>query len=188
MEGDTTETTEAGGSGEMLDMSDGLGASFEITKTAEQTGGELLEIINVLYPGMVGPPIHVHPTIEESYEVLEGEIEVYSGGGWSTVRQGESASVPPGEPHSVRNLGDEPARIRNLHAPALRFESFVRDMHHLIESGKIKSLPPSEPRSAIYAAMLFGAYPDEIRVVRPPNFVFTALAGIGKLLRMRIRD
>jgi hypothetical protein len=35
-------------------------------------------------------------------------------------------------------------------------------MHRLIHEGKIKRLPPKDPRSAIYAAMLFGKYPDEI--------------------------
>jgi hypothetical protein len=53
-------------------------------------------------------------------------------------------------------------------------------MHRLIHEGKIKRLPPKEPRSAIYAAMLIGAYPDEIRITKPPNGVFKTLASWGK--------
>jgi hypothetical protein len=60
-------------------------------------------------------------------------------------------------------------------------------MHSLIKQGKIKALPPKDPRSAIYAAMLFAAYPDEIRVVRPPNAVFSVLANVGKLLGFKIQ-
>ncbi len=72
------------------------------------------------------------------------------------------------------------------HQPAGRSEAFVRDMHRLIHEGKIKRLPPKDPRSAIYAAMLIAAYPDEIRIVKPPNGVFTTLAGLGKALRFRL--
>jgi hypothetical protein len=93
--------------------------------------------------------------------------------------------VPAGVPHSVRNASDEPARIVNIHQPAQRFESFFRHMQRLNQEGKIKRLPPKDPRSAIYAAMLFGEYPDEIRAVKPPNQVFEALALVGRALRFR---
>lgn len=93
---------------------------------------------------------------------------------------------PPGVPHAVRNVGNQPAKIVNIHQPAQRFESFWRDMHRLIHNGKIKRLPPREPRSAIYVAMLFGNYPDEIRATRPPSVVFKALALVGWVLRFKI--
>ncbi len=104
----------------------------------------------------------------------------------SPIRAGEKATVPAGVPHSVRNASDEPARIVNIHQPAQRFESFFRETHGLIHEGKIKRLPPKEPRSAIYAAMLFGKYPDEIRTTKPPNGVFKALAFAGRSLRFKL--
>jgi hypothetical protein len=107
-------------------------------------------------------------------------------GEWRPIRAGEKATVPAGVPHSVRNASDEPARIVNIHQPAQRFEDFFRDMHRLIHEGKIKRLPPKEPRSAIYAAMLFGLYPGEIRTTKPPNGVFSALASIGRALRFKL--
>ena len=59
-------------------------------------------------------------------------------------------------------------------------------MHTLIRGGKLKRLPPNEPRSAVYAAMLFDRYPDEIRATGPLNSVFKALALIGKALRLKL--
>jgi hypothetical protein len=53
-------------------------------------------------------------------------------------------------------------------------------------SGKIKRLPRKDPRSAIYAAMLFGKYSDEIRATKPPNQLFQALAAVGRALRFKI--
>jgi mannose-6-phosphate isomerase-like protein (cupin superfamily) len=169
-----------------LDFHPGMGMRWEITRSTADSSGELFEATNWIDPQMPGPPVHVHPTAEESYEVIEGALEVYMHGEWSPVRAGEKASVPAGVPHSVRNASDQPARIVNVHQPAQRFEEFFRDMHRLIHEGKIKQLPPKEPRSAIYAAMLFGKYPDEIRTTKPPNGVFRALAAVGRALRFKV--
>jgi mannose-6-phosphate isomerase-like protein (cupin superfamily) len=169
-----------------LDFRPGMEMWWEITRSSEDTAGELFEATNWIEPRMPGPLVHVHPTAEESYEVIEGALEVYMNGDWSPVRAGEKATVPARVPHSVRNAGDERARIVNIHQPAQRFESFFRDMHGLIHEGKIKRLPPKDPRSAIYAAMLFGKYPEEIRATKPPNQVFQALALVGRALRFKI--
>jgi glyoxylate utilization-related uncharacterized protein len=135
---------------------------------------------------MGGPPVHVHPTAEESYEVIEGALEVFVDGTWRTLGAGEVATVPAGTPHTLRNPTAEPVRLLNIHRPAMQFESFFREMNALIREGKIKRLPPGEPRSAIYVAMLFGKYPDEMRVTKPPNGVFKALAMLGKALRFKL--
>jgi mannose-6-phosphate isomerase-like protein (cupin superfamily) len=169
-----------------LDFRPGMGMWWEITRSTDDTSGELFEATNWIEPRMPGPPVHLHPNAEESYDVVEGALEVFMNGGWSPVRAGEKATVPAGVPHSVRNASDEPARIVNIHQPAQRFESFFRDMHRLIHEGKIRRLPPKDPRSAIYAAMLFCNYPDEIRAVKPPNQVFQALALVGRALRFRL--
>jgi mannose-6-phosphate isomerase-like protein (cupin superfamily) len=175
-----------GGDDRRLDFRPGMGMWWEITRNTVDTSGELFEATNWIEPRMPGPPVHVHPTAEESYEVIEGALEVFMEGTWSPVRAGEKATVAAGVPHSVRNASDQPAKIINIHQPAQRFESFFRDMHRLIREGKIKHLPPKEPRSAIYAAMLFGKYPNEIRATKPPNQIFQALALVGKALRFKV--
>jgi hypothetical protein len=76
--------------------------------------------------------------------------------------------------------------VRQPEPRAQRFESFFRDMHRLILEGKIRRLPPKDPRSAIYAAMLFGKYPGEIRATKSPNQLFQALAVVGRALRFNI--
>ena len=174
------------GNDRRLDFHPGMGMRWEVTRSTADTAGALFEATNWIDPHMPGPPVHVHPTAKESYEVIEGALEVFMNGRWSPVRAGEKATVPAGVPHSVRNAFEVPARIVNIHQPAQQFESFFRDMHRLIQEGKIKRLPPKEPRSAIYAAMLFGKYPDEIRTTKPPNAVFKALAAIGRVLRFKL--
>jgi mannose-6-phosphate isomerase-like protein (cupin superfamily) len=169
-----------------LDFHPGMGMRWEITRSTEDTSGELFESTNWLDPGMPGPPVHVHPNAEESFEVVEGVLDVFMDGAWSSVQAGMTETVPPGVPHTLRNASDQPVRAVTRIRPAGRSEAFFRDMHRLIHEGKIKRLPPKEPRSAIYAAMLFGEYPDEIRTTKPPNGVFKALAAAGKALRFKL--
>jgi hypothetical protein len=59
-------------------------------------------------------------------------------------------------------------------------------MHRLIQQGKIKHLAPKEPRSGIYVAMFFCAYPDVIRTTKPPAGLFKALARLGRALGLRL--
>jgi mannose-6-phosphate isomerase-like protein (cupin superfamily) len=183
---DSSAGERSGGADRHRDFRPGMGMWWEITRSTADTSGELFEATNWIEPRMPGPPIHVHPAASESYEVIEGALEVFRDGKWNSVRAGEKATVPAGVPHSVRNVGDQPAKLVNIHQPAQRFESFFRDMHRLIHEGKIKHLPPREPRSAIYVAMLFGNYPDDIRATKPPNAVFKTLALVGKALRFKI--
>lgn len=113
---------------------------------------------------------------------------------WTSARTGSgrrwgpggTATVPPGVPHTLRNASEAQAKTVTRIRPAGGSEAFFRDMHRLIHEGKIRRLPPKEPRSAIYAAMLFDRYPDEIRVTGPLNGVFKALALVGKSLRFEL--
>jgi mannose-6-phosphate isomerase-like protein (cupin superfamily) len=175
----------APGADRQLDFHPGMGMRWEITRSAEDTFGELFESTNWLDPGMPGPPVHVHPNAEESFEVIEGTLQVFMDGGWNSVQGGETATVPARVPHTLRNASDQPVKAVTRIRPAGRSEAFFRDMHRLIHEGKIKRLPPKEPRSAIYVAMLFGEYPDEIRTKKPPEAVFKGLAFVGKALGLK---
>jgi len=47
--------------------------------------------------------IHFHPEQEETYEVLDGRLEVFRDGDWHAVPAGESLTVPRGANHAFRN-------------------------------------------------------------------------------------
>jgi mannose-6-phosphate isomerase-like protein (cupin superfamily) len=177
---------EATSSDRELDFRPGMEMRWEVTRSTEGTSGELFETINWLDPGLPGPPPHVHPESEESFEVIEGSLDVFFDGEWRTLGPGASITVPPGETHTLRNASDEPVKTYTRIRPAGRSEAFFRDMHRLIQEGKVRHLPPKEPRSAIYVAMLFGAYPDVIRTTKPPNGVFRTIALVGKALRFKL--
>jgi mannose-6-phosphate isomerase-like protein (cupin superfamily) len=69
---------------------------------------------------------HVHPRMEERWEVLEGRaafrvdgVEVEGGPGTVVV-------APPGRRHLAWNPTDEPVRLRIEMRPALRWAEFTR--------------------------------------------------------------
>lgn len=170
----------------VLDFQPGMAMRWEITRSAADTAGELLETVCWVGPRTGGPPVHVHRTAEEGYEVIEGTLEVLIDGQWRTLHAGEKATVPPGARHTLKNSSGQPVRLINTHRPALRFEQMFREMHLLISTGRIKRLPPADPRSLLYAAMLFAKYPDEQHFVKPPQAIFDALARLGRTLGLRV--
>ena len=79
-------------------------------------------------------------------------------------RGGERATVPAGVPHSVRNATDRPAKIVNIH------QRVVLPGHAPVDPRREDRAPAAEEtRSAVYAAMWFGKYPDEIRATKQPQ-------------------
>lgn len=169
----------------MHDWGPGVGMQWETTKSAADTDGALLEGTMWFSPGMAGPPVHVHPHAEETFTVLEGAIDVLLDGTWRPAALGETVVVPKGAPHSVRNLSDVPAKLVNTHMPAQRMEGFFVDGATLAREKKITALPPKDAKSAIYAAMLFSKYPDEIVAVGPQRPIFRALTIAGRALGWR---
>jgi quercetin dioxygenase-like cupin family protein len=180
------EAEPSAGADRQLDFHPAMGMRWEITRSTEETAGEVFESTHWYDAREPGPNVHVHPNSDDTFEVIDGTLEVCIDGEWRSVRAGEAVTVPAGAPHTFRNASDQTAKVKSTMRPAGRSEAFFRDMHRLIHEGKIKRLPPKDPRSAIYGAMLIGEYPDEIRSIKPPNGVFKALAVVGRALRFKL--
>jgi mannose-6-phosphate isomerase-like protein (cupin superfamily) len=161
------------------------GMWWEITRTTADTGGAYFEAVNVLRVGFGGPPLHAHPTAEETYAVTEGELDVCVGGAWRKVRAGEAVTVAAGTPHTLRNTSGAEVRLLNTHKPALAFERFFRRMHAMIAAGEL-SLPPRGPGALLRISMLFNDHPREIVSVKPPRAVLAALARVGRLVGYKL--
>src|SRR5262245_5338696 len=152
------ERNSATGTERDLDFHPGMGMRWEITRSTEDTNGETFDSTHWYDAGEPGPIVHMHPNKEDSFTVIEGTLDVGLGGEWRPVGPGETATVPAGVSHTFRNASDETVKVDITMRPAGRSEAFFRGMHRLIQEGKIKRLPPKDPRSAIYAAMLIGEY------------------------------
>ena len=60
----------------------------------------------VLNPQPGGPPVHNHPNATETYEVLEGELDINVAGSWTTLKAGDIAAAKPGVSHTYRSVTD----------------------------------------------------------------------------------
>jgi mannose-6-phosphate isomerase-like protein (cupin superfamily) len=101
------------------------GERVTFVKTAADTGGELLELELVWSRPGQRAPAHVHPEMEERYEVLEGTAAFRIGDEERRARAGDVVTVPPGTTHLAWNPTDVRVRLKVEFRPALRWEEFV---------------------------------------------------------------
>jgi quercetin dioxygenase-like cupin family protein len=170
--------------GDNLDLSR-IGMIFRIRKTAAESGGRSFEMEMDLLPGSGGTPLHIHPSAEETYEVLRGTFEVNVGGAWATAAPGDRIVVPAGTPHTFRNSSAETVTVYNAHRPAMKFQEYFTRLHRLANSNAITSQRVT-PKAMLHLSMLMSMYPEEIQSVNPPGVVVRVLSAIGRLLGYRV--
>lgn len=118
-------------------------------QVARDTDGALLQADMFASPQASPAAAHVHPRQEERFEVLAGVIRVSIDGVETTLGPGDVAVVPPGTPHTWRNVDDVEAQMLVDFRPALRSEMFFETLFGLAADGKTdrKGLPhPSNSR------------------------------------------
>jgi len=81
-------------------------------------------LIDMYIPPGGGPPPHRH-NFEESFTLLEGEIELTFRGMKSVLRAGETASIPSNAPHRFQNRSTRPARLLCTCSPAGQEDFFL---------------------------------------------------------------
>jgi len=129
-----------------------------------------------LPPGARGPAEHVHPSIEERFEVLEGEVTFRIDGRERRLGPGTSVRVSSGTPHAFRNDGDRPATMRGRTLPdSERLAEVVVTLFGLAHDGAVDDR--GRP-SFLQAMVMAEAAADETRFVSPPEPVQRALAGV----------
>ncbi len=75
-------------------------------KSAADKQKDAVVMIAEIGPWESGPPLHLHPKQQETYEVLEGEAEFILGNKKIVVRQGETIDIPFNTPHTFKNITD----------------------------------------------------------------------------------
>jgi quercetin dioxygenase-like cupin family protein len=93
-----------------------VGDTYTITVAGKDTGDRFC-VIDMHIPPGGGPGPHRHD-FEETFVLLEGEIEVTFRGNKSTVRAGETVNVPSNAPHQFHNASSKPARMICVCSPA----------------------------------------------------------------------
>ena len=100
-----------------------VGDTYTILLSGKDTA-EKYCLIDMHIPPGGGPPPHRHD-FEESFIVLEGEIETVFRGEKAKVRTGETVNIPANAPHQFQNKSDQPVRLLCICAPAGQEEFFM---------------------------------------------------------------
>jgi quercetin dioxygenase-like cupin family protein/uncharacterized protein YndB with AHSA1/START domain len=192
----------------VLEM-DPLGIRMEFLATADDTGGQLLEMEVSGRPRGFLAQRHVHPSQTERLEVVSGAIKVTMNGREHVLREGDSIEVPAGTPHTQAPVGDGPGTVRIGVRPAGDTQAFLERMAQLCREGKLTrsgyprpvagaevvrdyghtghaSAPPLRVQRAIARLVLGVAnvsrpyvFVDEWDVDAPAEAVFDAIADAG---------
>jgi quercetin dioxygenase-like cupin family protein len=110
------------------------GERIVFLRTAEETDGALLEMDDFWARADHRTPEHIHPAMEERWEVVAASVRFEIGGVAQTVEAGETVVAPAGAPHTGRNVGERPAQLRIQMRPALRWQEFVERLFALTAS------------------------------------------------------
>ena len=95
----------------------GPGDHYTFLVTGEETGGAYFAMEALVPPGG-GPPPHIHTREDETFYVLEGEIEFLLGEETILAGPGDFVNVPRQTVHRFLNVGAETARLVLTFTPA----------------------------------------------------------------------
>ena len=125
-----------------------VGDTYTILLSGNDTDGRYC-LIDMHVPPGGGPPYHRHD-FEESFTIIEGEIEATFRGKKSIVRTGETINIPANAPHSFTNASKEAARLLCICSPAGQEELFLA----VGVPVATRTTPPPKPDKAVEAKMM----------------------------------
>jgi quercetin dioxygenase-like cupin family protein len=172
------DTIVSGPEKKVLNLRSVFGLEATVTTPAAATDGAHVEMDIMLEPEG-HTDAHFHPEQEETFQVLDGMLEVFRENDWYEVPAGESLTVPRGATHAFRNATETPVRFLNAHRPALTFQEFLETVDRLIRARKVKG--PRDLRSGIYLSLAAVEQGTSVQV-KPPQMLLRGLAFIGRRL------
>jgi mannose-6-phosphate isomerase-like protein (cupin superfamily) len=101
-----------------------VGDTYTVLLTGKDTAGHFC-LIDMYVPSGGGPPPHRHD-FEETFSLLEGELDFVFRGATLQVRAGETIHVPANAPHQFHNSSSRPARMLCICSPAGQEEFFLQ--------------------------------------------------------------
>lgn len=122
------------------------GSTYRILVGGKDTAGAFATIDMLIPPGG-GPGPHAHADFEESFYVIEGEIEVKSEFGAYVAAQGSFVTIPKGGVvHGFKNKTGQPAHLLCTVVPA-GLETLFEEIGQPVAAGQF--LPPPVLDAAI---------------------------------------
>ena len=125
-----------------------VGDTYTILLSGIETAGRFT-LIDMHVPPGGGPPAHRHD-FEETFILLDGELQATFRGQQRTVRAEESIHIPANAPHQFRNASSKPVRMLCICSPAGQ-EDFFKELGTVVAT---RTTPPPKVDAAQEAAFI----------------------------------
>jgi quercetin dioxygenase-like cupin family protein len=140
---------------------------LSFTTTRDDDGAEVLHVETWVDPGGGVTP-HVHPAMEERFDVLEGTVSFLAGKRWTPHGAGQTAVVPAGTRHAYRNDSDATAHMVCHVRPPSTLQAFLEDAAALGRAGlTTRHALPRSPKALIIAGLLVEANAEMVTLGFP---------------------
>lgn len=124
-----------------------------IRANGRDTGG--LHVVEIVVPAGEASPWHVHHEEDESFYVIEGELELIVGDARVRVGPGDFAFGPRDVPHGFRVISATPARFLMITIGG-RFSDFIAENSEPMVEGRSPQPKESAVSRLIASAGLYG--------------------------------
>ena len=157
-------TTVGASDGQVLSV---VGDTYRLVITGEQTGGAYA-VIEMFVPPGGGPGPHSHAGIQESFYVLDGEIEVKTEAGPYIARKGAFVNIPLGGlVHCFKNKSETIAHLWCVVVPA-GLDQFFKEIGVPVTLGDFLPPPSMEPEDLQRLTQLAEKYGQKLY---PPDYL-----------------
>jgi len=144
-----------------------VGDNYRILISGKQTNGAFA-VIDMLVPPNGGPGPHAHAGFDESFYVIDGEVEVKSEAGTYIAKKGAFVSIPKGGiVHCFKNKTDTLAHLLCTVTPAGLEEMFL-EIGRPVDAGTFLPPPPMDEDSIKKLIAVVEKYGQK---VYPPDFL-----------------
>jgi quercetin dioxygenase-like cupin family protein len=129
----------------------GPGDLYRFLVTGAESGGSYFAM-EAIVPPNGGPPPHIHRREDETFYVVEGEIEFRLGDDVIAGGVGDFVNVPRDTVHCFRNAGTDMARLIVTFSPAGIERFFEETLERALDAGQPPRLDNVDEVAARYIA------------------------------------
>jgi len=141
------------------------GMSIRCLQTSADTHGQLLEV-EATYPGQsTEPPLHFHPEQDETFQILEGELNIRMDGEVKRYQTGDLIFIPRKKIHSMWNSSGNSTVVNWKVEPAMNTEDMMATIAALANNGLTnkKGVP-----KLLFTVLIIKNYAEVFRLPKPP--------------------
>lgn len=158
-----------------------VGQEHRLLERGVDTDGEFLRAELRYQADATSFTEHVHPTSDETFKVLSGELVVAVDGDEQLLGPGEQVTLPAGVSHTHQNVtGIETAVLWEVRPPVAAVD-LLRALATLAREGKTDAEGTPNP---LALAVFLDAHPDVVYLASPPipvqKLLFKLLAPLGR--------